>query len=331
MPIPTNISVPIVTNTTRDPDYHEAHVGDVLKVTDGTWSDSPTQYTYRWRHSDVAETFIEDNHTNVYKIRSGDLGHNITVRIAATNASGTSAFTVALDPTGSGNASIPDAAPWIQEQQQPEMTQVGGWVYDSLAPLAVYDKERGYPLAFWTDAIGAMFQPVLDLVDDPEILLDPNRTPVGWLPWLGQFVPGGGPIRPQRATGSSPETDSAYRASVLPDLLDPPSRRRGTVPAIVEVVQRYLVAPRTVFTVERQGGNMYVGTISVLSSQIAAGHTVAEIQAAVNKVAPAGRIITVSAITGSNWQALRDTHTDWADVRSTFTDWAEVRSNPTKQ
>jgi hypothetical protein len=147
---------------------------------------------------------------------------------------------------------------------------------------------------------------------------------------LGQFVPGAGPIRPQRTTGSSPETDAAYRTAVLPDLLNPPRRRRGTVPAIVEVVQRYLNSPKTVFTVERQGGNMYVGAISVLNSQIGAGHTVAEIQAAVNAVSPAGRIITVSGITGGDWLSLRNTHATWTAVRSTFTDWAEVRSNPTK-
>lgn len=214
---------------------------------------------------------------------------------------------------------------------EPAMTTVGGWIYDSLRPVAEpYDEARGYPLAVYADAIGAMFQPVLDLVDDPSALVDPNRAPVDWLQWLGQFVPGGSPIRPQRKTGGSPETDADYRSAVIPNLIDPPSRRRGTVPAIAQNVQQFLNPPKTVITVERVGGNMYIGTISVISSQIRPGYTIADIQARVNAIQPAGRIITVSGITSSNWQALRDTHATWTAVRSTFADWAEVRSNPTK-
>jgi hypothetical protein len=389
------------------------------------------------------------------------------------------------------------------------LSALGAYLYEALGPIAEpFDARRGYPLRAYADAIGSMFQPVFDLVDDPEILLDPDRTPVDWLPWLSQFIPGGVQISPQAnlpqrpgnlapnpsaedgvlpwaliwnpftlpsppptltsevnawATSGThvfhhfgdvepgngspqsgvglsptsqlsasigevwtltadvnvlhlPDSDGVgtvsplyvalqfnnalganittqvfaysglgsktvtvsgvaptgaatvralfyaqhssaaplghrtneflldnirmtvvvpsgegYRVLTAPLLKDPPAARRGTVPAIVEEVQRFLNPPQTVFTVERQGGNMYIGAISVINSEIIPGHSVADIQARVNAVAPAARIITVSGINGADWLSVRDTHTDWSDVRSTFVDWGEVRSNPTKQ
>lgn len=127
------------------------------------------------------------------------------------------------------------------------------------------------------------------------------------------------------------ETDAEMRARVSPEIKNPSHYRRGTVPAIMDEVTKRLNTGATAFITERVASSAYNGTIAVLNSSIKAGETVATIQAAVNKVKPAGRIITVSGITGGDWQSLRDTHTDWNDVRSTFVDWAEVRSNPTKQ
>lgn len=207
---------------------------------------------------------------------------------------------------------------------EPTLTQVGGWIYDALRPIAEpYDAARGYPSAVYADAIGGMLQPVYDIVNDADILLDPDRTPVNWLPWLGQFV--GQTIQGDRLPL---ETDAAYRARITPLIKDPPHRRRGTVPAIVEEVQAFLVSPKTVYVAERQGGSPYIGTIGVIAAQYAVGTTLAAIQARVNAVAPVGRIITVSNVTGIDWQTARDVHTDWTDIRSQFADWAAVKANP---
>jgi hypothetical protein len=202
---------------------------------------------------------------------------------------------------------------------------VGLDLYQAMEPLTFAEERLGYPLLAFADAIGGMFQPLLDIVDDPNILLDPDRTLVGWLPWLGQFVG-------QQLKGDQLPTESneAYRARVAPLIKNPPHRRRGTVPSIVDEVRSFLNPPGDIYTVERQGGNMYIGAIGVVTAQIKSGFAVADIQARVNEIEPGGRIITVSGISGATWQALRDTHTDWSDVQSTFTDWAEVKSNPTK-
>jgi hypothetical protein len=90
---PTNLSLPVLSISGGD--FTNVYVGDVLSVTNGTWSDSPTSFTYRWRHSDVPATFLEDDHTNVYTVQPSDVGHSITIRIAATNAAGTSPFAIA--------------------------------------------------------------------------------------------------------------------------------------------------------------------------------------------------------------------------------------------
>jgi hypothetical protein len=203
-------------------------------------------------------------------------------------------------------------------------SEVGVWMYDALEPLHVHEERLGYPLLGFCDGIGSMFQPTYDIVSDPNILLDPDRTPISWIPWLAQFV--GQPLPGDQLPD---ETPTAYRIRMLPYIKDPPHRRRGTVPAILEEVKKFLNPGANVYAVERQGGNMYVGSIGVVTSQLKAGATIAQIQARIEKIQPAGRLITVTAITGGDWLSLRTTHTDWADVRSTYHDWAEVRSNPT--
>lgn len=203
-------------------------------------------------------------------------------------------------------------------------SEVGVWMYDALEPLAVKDEQLGYPLLALADGIGSMFQPTYDIVSDPNILLDPDRTPIDWIPWLAQFV--GQPLPGDKVPD---ETPTAYRSRMLPYIKDPPHRRRGTVPSILEEVRKFLIPGANVYAIERQGGNMYIGSIGVVASQLLAGATVAQIQARIEQIQPAGRMITVTAITGGDWLSLRTTHTDWADVLSTYDDWAEVKANPT--
>lgn len=218
--------------------------------------------------------------------------------------------TTGVDPEGDDQGSVE--------------SEVGVWLYDALEPLQVHEERLGYPLLGFCDGIGSMFQPTYDIVSDPNILLDPDRTPVGWIPWLSQFV--GQPLPGDQLPNETPQS---YRARMLPYIKDPPHRRRGTVPAILEEVKKFLIDGANIYAVERQGGNMYVGSIGVVSAQLKPGATIPQIQARIEEIQPAGRLITVTAITGGDWLSLRTTHTDWADVLSTYDDWAEVKSNPT--
>jgi len=84
-------------------------VGDLLTTTDGTWTASPTSYTYQWKRG---ATNIGTN-ANTYTLVIADAGLNITCVVTAINAIGstnaTSNIFEALPlyaPTVNGNALI---------------------------------------------------------------------------------------------------------------------------------------------------------------------------------------------------------------------------------
>ena len=75
-PAPVNTVAPDVTGGN--------YVGDVLTTTDGTWTGSPTSYSYQWKRG---ATNIGTN-ANTYTLVSADAGLNITCVVTATNAGG---------------------------------------------------------------------------------------------------------------------------------------------------------------------------------------------------------------------------------------------------
>jgi len=64
-------------------------VGDLLTTTNGTWSGTPTSYSYQWKRG---ATNIGTN-ANTYTLVSADAGTNITCVVTATNASGSTPAT----------------------------------------------------------------------------------------------------------------------------------------------------------------------------------------------------------------------------------------------
>ena len=60
------------------------YVGDVLTTNDGTWTGSPTSYSYQWKRG---ATNIGTN-ANTYTLVSADANTNITCVVTATNAIG---------------------------------------------------------------------------------------------------------------------------------------------------------------------------------------------------------------------------------------------------
>ena len=73
---PVNTVAP---NVTGNP-----YVGDLLTTTDGTWSGTPTSFSYQWKRG---ATNIGTN-ANTYTLVSADAGLNITCVVTATNATG---------------------------------------------------------------------------------------------------------------------------------------------------------------------------------------------------------------------------------------------------
>ncbi len=73
---PVNSVAPAITGT--------ATVGEILTVTNGTWSGSPT-YTRQWYRNGVA---ITGETATTYLLVAGDSGKSITVIVTALNAGG---------------------------------------------------------------------------------------------------------------------------------------------------------------------------------------------------------------------------------------------------
>jgi hypothetical protein len=198
---------------------------------------------------------------------------------------------------------------------------VGSDIYNALRPIAdPYDPPRGYPLLAYAEGIGSMLQELDDIVAHPERLLDPDQTPAKWVPWLGQFIDAG-----------IPENGSGNEAVDRAKIKDPPRRRRGTVPAILEEVSKRLVGTRSIYYTERDvGGSAWHGFMAIQPSELAPGETQASIQALVNSIKPSPIIIDVNLAGGSDYNALLSTHTTYLQVYSTFADYNEVKRDPTK-
>ena len=80
-PAPVNTVLPVVSGST--------YVGDLLTTTNGTWSGSPTSFTYQWKRG---ATNIGTN-ANTYTLVTADANTNITCVVTATNASGSTPAT----------------------------------------------------------------------------------------------------------------------------------------------------------------------------------------------------------------------------------------------
>ena len=93
IPVPVNTLAPVVSGT--------AAVGSTLSTTNGAWSNSPGSYAYAWRRDGVD---IAGATAATYVVASADLGHDVAVRVYATNGGGTAGAT-------SNTTTIPFVAP----------------------------------------------------------------------------------------------------------------------------------------------------------------------------------------------------------------------------
>lgn len=96
---PVNTASPTVSGT--------AKVGSTLTANDGTWSNSPTSFSYQWQRcaSDGRGCGdITSATSKSYSPVTGDVGHALRVVVTATNADGhASATSGATDPVNSAN------------------------------------------------------------------------------------------------------------------------------------------------------------------------------------------------------------------------------------
>jgi hypothetical protein len=79
---PTNTAAPQVSGT--------AKVGQTLTVSNGTWTNAPTRYTYQWQRctSATACTDIANAVGQTYVVRNADAGFRLRAQVTAYNADG---------------------------------------------------------------------------------------------------------------------------------------------------------------------------------------------------------------------------------------------------
>ena len=78
LPPPLNTTAPAVTGTPT--------VGSTLATTVGVWSNSPASYAFRWLRNGANITLNAQAQT--YTLVAADAGTNVSCRVTATNASG---------------------------------------------------------------------------------------------------------------------------------------------------------------------------------------------------------------------------------------------------
>lgn len=80
---PANTAPPTITGTARE--------GDTLTANDGSWSNSPTSFSYQWQRCNLDGTNCADiviGTAKTYAVVAGDVDHRIRVEVTATNANG---------------------------------------------------------------------------------------------------------------------------------------------------------------------------------------------------------------------------------------------------
>ncbi len=99
--IPANTAVPVITGS--------AQAGSLLTSDNGTWSNSPTGFTYAWSRCDSSGNLcspIAGAIAQTYQLQAADVGHTIRITVTATNtdgsASAASAQTAVVLAAGTG-------------------------------------------------------------------------------------------------------------------------------------------------------------------------------------------------------------------------------------
>lgn len=190
-------------------------------------------------------------------------------------------------------------------------------LYDALLPVAWLDGETGWHLAFYCGAIGAMFQSVADVArDTPDgpgwsAVMDLDRCPDAWLPWLGGFA--GVTVPP----GATPAQARAW-------IHGTDGFRRGTPAAIRAATAATLTGSKTVVMQERLGGNAYVLGVYTLTPETP--DAAATLRAILSQK-PGGIRLDYSAGAANTYQAIKVGYPTYAAVKSAFSNYDHMAAN----
>lgn len=199
----------------------------------------------------------------------------------------------------------------------PPMPSFASNLYASLEPLAWLDHENDYALAVLCTAIGVMFQEAEDLARDTEdgpgwsMILDLDRCPEAWLPWLAQFV---GVVIPAGLPGDQ------HRAWIQ----GTDGFRRGTRTAMEAAAAATLTASKTV-TFRERWPTPY--SLQVVTYQAETPDPALTERALVAQK-PAGLVLDYMVQPGADYLSWRDGFATYADLRAGMADYRTARDTP---
>lgn len=152
---PTNTVAPAVTGT--------AQVGQTLTTTNGTWTNTPTSYTYLWKHGD--DSAAGGTATNsTYVPVAGDIGFGMKCLVTATNGAGdgspaTSNTTSAVLPAVPVNSVAPVVSGTAQVGQTLSST-TGTWSNTPTSYAYQWQRSNGGAYANISAATSSTYVPV---------------------------------------------------------------------------------------------------------------------------------------------------------------------------
>jgi hypothetical protein len=109
--VPANTVLPAITGT--------AHVGQTLTASNGTWTESPTSYTYQWVRCPASGGAADGSDCAViggataatYPVATGDVGFTLRIRVTAVNGDGQATVASAATEVVATQSGPPNTAP----------------------------------------------------------------------------------------------------------------------------------------------------------------------------------------------------------------------------
>lgn len=199
---------------------------------------------------------------------------------------------------------------------RPVVSDITERVYAALAPVAAADEDHDWPLLRFVEGFCRSLAPVDELVSDSDdgpgwsAILDADRCPVEWLPWLAQFA---GVVLPPGLT----------EAQIRQYIKDAPAEARGSLNAMKAAVAPTLTGSGTVLWRERDTSAYHLTVSTYVSQTPNPTATNAVLQAA----KPAGLVLVHQTIPGQDYQKVRDDYATYADLEAAYATYGNVRTD----
>lgn len=190
---------------------------------------------------------------------------------------------------------------------------------DSLGPALTLDGD-GRPntaLAGWLDGPTSLLGDIDDLVRGPDgwvHLLDPTRSPAGWLPWLAQFAG-------VRLADGLDEAQQRVR------IVETSGQRRGTVAAIEGAARQLLSGSRLVRLEERTDPDGMPDAYRLRVTTFAEETDDPDaVEAAVRAETPAGLVLHYRMLPGASYDDLAAVHATYDQLAGAFATYDQMRT-----